>query len=130
MLITSYKPDGEGHNHDVSGAIRQALFRRLFSKPDPVSEAFGKIQEWHNEYEKILGEKIRLALSSYTAEQLMNLDFEIINLEPVVTFSKVGERESKIEIGYRNVDIVVSNREEPRTAEDAQNLYDLIHERR
>lgn len=130
MLITSYKPDGEGHNHDVSGAIRRVLFRRLFSKPDPIDETFRRVQEWHNEYEKILGEKVRLALSSYTAEQLMNLDFEIINLEPIVTFSKVGERESKILIGYRNVDIVVSNREEPRTAEDAQNLYDLIHERR
>ena len=130
MLITSYKPEGEGHNHDVSGAIRRVLFRRLFSKPDPVAEACRKMQDWHNEYEKIFEKKVKSVLGNYTVEQLMNLDFEIVNLEPIVTFSKVGERESKIEIGYRNVDIVVSNREEPRTAEDAQNLYDLIHERR
>ena len=58
MLITSYKPEGEGHKHDISTLIRGALFRKLSLPPTPVEKSVQCIQEFYNEYEKKLEEKI------------------------------------------------------------------------
>ena len=130
MLITSYKPDGEGHKHDISTLIRGVLFRKLSLPPSPAEKSVQCIQEFYKEYEKKLEEEIKSALKDYTVEQLMNLDFEIMNLDPVIGYDRISKNETVIRITYKNVGVSVSNREKPRTIEDAQDLYNLIHERR
>lgn len=130
MLITSYKPDGEGHKHDLSTLIRGVLFRKLSMPPSPVEKSVQCIQELCKEYEKKLEKEIKSALKDYTVEQLMNLDFEIINLDPVIGYDRISKNETVIRITYKNVNVSVSNRESPRSIEDAQDLYNLIHEGR
>ena len=130
MLITSYKPDGEGHKHDISTLIRGVLFRKLSLPPSPAEKSVKCIQELYKEYEKKLEEEIKSALKDYTVEQIMNLDFEIMNLDPVIGYDRISKNETVIRITYKNVGVSVSNREKPRTIEDAQDLYNLIHERR
>ena len=130
MLITSYKPDGEGHKHDISTLIRGVLFRKLSIPPSPVEKSVQCIQEFYKEYEKKFEEKIISSLKDYTVEQLMNLDFEIINLDPVIGYEEISKNKTVIRITYKDVNVSVSKREKPRTIEDAQDLYNLIHERR
>ena len=130
MLITSYKPEGEGHNHDISTLIRGVLFRKLSMPPSPTEKTVQCIQELYKEYVKKLEEKVKSTLGDYTVEQLMNLDFEIINLDPIIGYSRVSKNKGVVRITYKNVDVSVSKREKPRTIEEAQDLYNLIHERR
>ena len=130
MLITSYKPESEGHKHDISTLIRGALFRKLSMPPSPVEKLVQCTQELYKEYEKKFEEKIISSLKDYTVEQLMNLDFEIINLDPVIGYEEISKNKTVIRITYKDVNVSVSKREKPRTIEDAQDLYNLIHERR
>lgn len=130
MLITSYKPDGEGHNHDVSALSRWALFRGLDVSRDPISKSLKAMYEYQNKIEEFIESEIKARLATFSIEDFMQIDIELDEDEPRIDIESTSATETKVVCRYNVHGIKIKPRKTPRTAEEAEKIYNLIHERR
>ena len=130
MLITSYKPDGEGHNHDLSMLSRWALFKWLDVPRDPISESLKAMYEYQNKIEKFIESEIKARLATFSIEDFMQIDIEVDEDEPRINIESTSATETKVVCRYNVNGIKIKPRKIPRTIEEAEKIYNLIHERR
>lgn len=130
MLITSYKPEGEGHNHDLNMLDRWALFRGLDVSRDPISEPLKAMYEYQNKIEKFIESEIKTRLSTFSVEDLMQIDIELDEDEPRVDTERISAFETKVICRYNIRGIKIKPKKTPRTLEEAEKIYNLIHEGR